>query len=308
MLFITNKIVGGTKKKLRFKASNELSQSLLYCQLHEDETFQEIGSESFMSTLRDNNTREILFYIHGFNNQPYREVFPRARQMTRQLHQAGLFDIEIVPIIWPCDDDYGIIKDYWDDQDSAEESGRFFSRAISKLMAWQTDNQDRPCLKRMHVMAHSMGARVLLKTLSHWAKMFGGNGVPYLFKNIFLMAADISNNALERNAEGRLICSAAQRVLCYHANDDLAMPASKIANVKNGVFTRRIGHTGPESLKDTPENVYAINCDSFNTRFDFPQGHCYFLDQDQQNSPAFQHVVDVLKQPAKTLANRRIVL
>jgi hypothetical protein len=152
-----------------------------------------------------------------------------------------------------------------------------------------------------------MGARVLMKCLSYWACRYGGGGVPYLFKNIFLMASDIPNESLEKSKEGIFITNAAQRVICYYANDDLSMPASKVANIKNNVFSRRIGHTGPEDMSKVPQNVYAVNCDSFNNKFD-KKGHSYFLDLKDKKSPAFQHLIKVIKAKKPQLGEREIEL
>lgn len=309
MYFITNKRVLDTGGgKFVFEASNELSQSLRYCKMLDDHHFEEIGSIAFMSEVMNSVESEIMFYIHGFSNQPYDHVFPRAKQIHAQLSDASLNQIKVIPIIWPCDNDFGIIKDYWDDQESAESSGQYLSRAISKLVSWQDSNLDQPCMKRMHVLAHSMGARVLMKCLSHWAKKFGGGGVPYLFKNVFLMASDIPNHALQPDEEGIHIARSAQRVICYYANDDFSMPASKIANTRNAVFSRRIGHTGPEDQSKTPLNVYAVNCDTFNNTFDTPKGHTYFLDKNSVKSPAFQHIVQVLKTRTPKLGSRNVEL
>jgi esterase/lipase superfamily enzyme len=308
MYFITNKTVEVSGENLKFQESNEISQSLRYCMMIQKEEFKEIGSKSFMKTLMNAPEKEILFYVHGFNNQPYSDVFPRAKSMQNQLNDAKLDRIMVVPIIWPCDNDFGIIKDYWDDQDSAEETGRVFARAISKLIGWQDENQSNPCMKRMHVFAHSMGGRVLVHCLHHWANNFGGGGVPYLFKNVFLMASDIPNESLEANEQGKYIPESAQRVISYYANDDFSMPASKISNMRNKVFSRRIGHTGPKDMTKVPDNVYAVNCDSFNNKFDTPKGHSYFIDKKDMKSPAFQHVIKTLRARNHDLGKRKIVL
>jgi len=308
MYFITNKTLLRSNGNCTFEESNEMSQSLRYCKMVNDTEFQEIQSKPFMKALMEAEEKEILFYIHGFNNQPYDDIFPRAKAMQKQLNEANLNSIKVVPIIWPCDNDFGVIKDYWDDQDSAEQTGKIFSRSISKLIGWQEENISNPCMKRMHVFAHSMGARVLVQCLKNWANKFGGGGVPYLFKNVFLMASDIPNESLERGEDGEHIPQSAQRVISYYANDDFAMPASKISNVRNMVFSRRIGHTGPEDMSKVPDNVYSVNCDSFNNEFDSPKGHSYFVDIEEEKSPAFQHVIKVLKTKQQDLGDRKQVI
>jgi esterase/lipase superfamily enzyme len=294
--FITNRVLTGTGSAEKFVETNAACQNLSFCKTGPNKTVDVLGSAELFKALRDSDqSKEFLLYPHGFNNQPWDDIFPNAKKMQAQLESAGLGHVTVVPIVWPCDNDYGIIKDYWDDQESAEFSGRFFARAIGKLMKWQTENDQLPCMKRIHIIAHSMGARVLLKAMNHFASLFGRGGVPYLFKNCFLMAADIPNECLGKGEEGEYICQASQRVICYYANDDMAMPASKISNVKNMVFSRRMGHTGPEDWSALPENkVFAVNCDSFNGKLDF-KGHTYFMDNEEMRSPAFEHMTEMIK-------------
>ena len=79
--------------------------------------------------------------------------------------------VEVVPIIWPCDNDLGIIKDYWDDQKSADQSAFAFARVFEMFMNWiQNNDKQAPCLKRINILAHSMGNRVLRETLNIWNK------------------------------------------------------------------------------------------------------------------------------------------
>jgi len=306
MYFITNRELEQQGEFLDFTTSNKLSQDLKFCRLHKKGKVEEIFSEPLMQKLKDDKIKtEIFFYIHGFNNQPYDHIFPRAKAIQKQLKNAGLSHILVVPVIWPCDNDFGVIKDYWDDQESAMHSGMFFSRVISKFVQWQEKNSDDPCMKRMHLIAHSMGARVLMYAMHDWATKRGG--VPYMFKNIFLMASDIPNESLEKNEMGFHITQAAQRVISYYANDDFAMPASKIANTKNAIFSRRIGHTGPEDMNKVPANVYAVNCDSFNNFFD-KKGHSYFTDKGKTKNPAFQHIVSCINEKRVRLPEREAEL
>ncbi len=83
-------------------------------------------------------------------------------------------EVLVIPIIWPCENDLGVVKDYWDDQKSADQSAFAFARMFQKFMAWRSsadsNPEDDPCLKRINVLAHSMGNRVLRETLSNWHK------------------------------------------------------------------------------------------------------------------------------------------
>jgi len=183
-------------------------------------------------------------------------------------------------LIWPCDNDRGIIKDYWDDQKSADASAYSFARVLDKFLAWRNSEkynpQADPCLKRINVLAHSMGNRVLRETLAAWDEYDLANGVPLIFRNTFLVAADLVNESLEQGQRGELISHASRNVTVYFASDDLALRASKASNLKNKVASRRLGHTGPENMELTPANVYAVDCDDVNNAYDKPKGHSYF--------------------------------
>lgn len=279
MLLITNRLLDPTHH--RFAQTNQLSQSLLYCKHHNGQT-HEIGSDTWMEELFSSNAQRVLLYVHGFSNQPEEHVIQNTLKMQTMLENSQPSCI-VIPIIWPCDNDFGIIKDYWDDQLSAELSGYVFARALGKLINWQQKHS--PCYRKISVLAHSMGNRVLLKSLSAFAEEFGHQGVPLIFDEIFLMAADIANNALEEDQEGRWILEAANQVVCFYAKDDFAMPASKVMNIPQRSYTRRLGQTGP---KHPIARIELIDCSSFNQKLDNPKGHTYFLDE---ASPAWQRVV-----------------
>ena len=135
-----------------------------------------------------------------------------------------------------------------------------------------------------------MGNRVLRGALERWAHDY--DPVPGVFRNIFMIAADVVNETLEPCESGRYISAACRNVTVYFANDDLALRASKVANLKSKVVSRRLGHTGPEDMAKVAGNVYAIDCDDFNNTVASPTGHAYFLnDEAGQKSPVFHHIM-----------------
>lgn len=303
MLFVTNREPRGsirTRKGRPFRFDlriNAPSNSIYCCQRTGPESYRELGSQNWLSELQHSPYAQVLFFIHGFSNLPEASVFPRALALQRLCDQRAPQLIQVVPVIWPCDDDPGIVKDYWDDQKSADMSGYAFARALEFFMHWRNQQSEHePCTKRINVLAHSMGNRVLRQTLACWNRYDLANGVPLLFRNSFLMAADIVNESLEEHQDGRLISQASRNVVVYFASDDLALRASKVSNLKNKVASRRLGHTGPESLDKVASNVYAIDCDNFNTRYDPPKGHSYFT-EDETGAPGvvFAHMLHAMQ-------------
>jgi esterase/lipase superfamily enzyme len=222
-------------------------------------------------------------------------------------------EVLVIPMIWPCDADQGMIQDYFDDQMAADASGYAFARVFEKFIGWRDDNTplSKPCLMRINILAHSMGNRVLRSTFDNVVHYYRPNGMPLVFRNIFMVAPDLVNESLQPDREGRYICDAARNVAIYYASDDLALRASKVANVKNDIASRRLGHTGPEDMSKTPKNVYAIDCDDFNSRYD-PMGHTYFV-TDNLGNPGlvFKHIWEALRTgriPMETPEARTLIL
>lgn len=306
MLFITNRFPKGsilTKPGRKFEfdlKNNAPGNSVFFCKRDANGSITEVGGMNFLSELKLSKYRQILLYIHGFSNLPD-DVFKAASEFQNLCDKKDLEEVLVVPVIWPCDNDLGIVKDYWDDQKSADGSALSLSRALSRFIEWRESNLNSPdtdpCLKRINVLAHSMGNRVLRETLSAWDKYDLADGVPLIFRNTFLIAADIENESIHRTERAKLICDASRNVVVYFASDDLALRSSKAANLKNKIASRRLGHTGPENMEMTPSNVYVVDCDDVNNIYDNPTGHSYFRSGKVKGKPGlvFEHIYNCLK-------------
>lgn len=302
MLFITNRFPKGSIKtqvnrKFEFDLKNNApSNSVFFCRRDKKHnSITEVGGLNFLTELKMSEYRQILLFIHGFSNLPS-DVFKAADELQDLCDCKSEKETLVVPVIWPCDKDLGIVKDYWDDQKSADGSAPSFSRALCRFLEWRNSNindpKTDPCLKRINVLAHSMGNRVLRETLCQWDKYDLANGVPLIFRNTFLVAADIENESIHRNEKGKLICDASRNVVVYFASDDLALRSSKAANLKNKIASRRLGHSGPENMDLTPNNVYIVDCDDINNSYDYPKGHTYFRSGREPHKPGlvFDHI------------------
>jgi esterase/lipase superfamily enzyme len=301
MLFITNRMPTVNTEPafnpdFQFDlANNSSSRAFFCCRRKKKSSYEEIGSMALLSELKESKYRQLLVYIHGFSNMP-ETVFENVQEFQALCDKAKKNEVLAVPLIWPCDNDLGMVKDYWDDQKSADQSGYAIARMMQKFMEWRCSpdfNPDaNPCLKRINILAHSMGNRVLRNTLELWRRYDQPSGLPLLFRNTFLVAADILNESVHKGQSGELIGHASRNVVVYFASDDLALRASKVANVRNGEASRRLGHTGPEDMDLTPKNVYAIDCDDVNSLYDPPKGHSYFRSGAKKGQPGvvFDHI------------------
>ncbi|ADW18654.1 protein of unknown function DUF900 hydrolase family protein [Desulfobulbus propionicus DSM 2032] len=306
MFFITNRFPKGsiqTKVGRKFDfdlRNNAPSNSVFFCRRDQDGQITEVGGLNFMTALKQSPYRQLLLYIHGFSNLP-EDVFGAAMEFQQLCDQKSAREVLVVPVIWPCDNDLGIVKDYWDDQKSADSSASSFARALCRFIEWRNSNlndpDSDPCLKRINVLAHSMGNRVLRETLAAWDRYDLADGVPLIFRNTFLVAADIENESIHRSERGKLICDASRNVVVYFASDDMALRSSKAANLKNKIASRRLGHSGPENMELTPKNVYIVDCDDINNSYDHPKGHSYFRSGRTPGKPGvvFDHIFECLR-------------
>lgn len=305
MFFITNRMptvntspVLNVNFQFNLK-DNSAGHEFFCCRRKRKNTYEEVGSKGLLSLIKESEYRQILLYIHGFSNLP-EDVFENAAELQELCNLKKDKEVLVLPVVWPCDNNAGIIKDYWDDQKSADQSSFSLSRMLQKFMEWRNSNEsnpeDDPCLKRINVLAHSMGNRVFRQTLSNWCKYDQPQGLPLLFRNTFMVAADILNESLHKGQDGELISHASRNVVVYYASDDMALRASKVANLKNSEASRRLGHSGPEDMDLTPKNVYAIDCDDVNTLYDPPKGHSYFRSGEKKGNPGvvFEHIFHTL--------------
>lgn len=305
MLFITSRLPTVNtepelNKNFQFNlGDNSSGRELFCCKRLKKDHYEEIGSKNLMQAIKESKYRQVLIYIHGFSNLP-EAVFKDAEELQLLCNKKKADEVLILPIIWPCDNDLGIVKDYWDDQKSADQSSFAFARMLQKFMEWRNSPEynlkNNHCLKRINVLAHSMGNRVFRQTLVNWRKYDQPQGLPLLFRNSFLVAADILNESLHKGESGELISHASRNVVVYYASDDLALRASKVSNLKNAEASRRLGHSGPEDMEQTPKNVYALDCDDVNTIYDPPVGHSYFKSGKKKNEPGvvFDHIFETI--------------
>ncbi|BBM66885.1 hypothetical protein VA249_35310 [Vibrio alfacsensis] len=319
MLFITNRTPKQSARSKRgrhisFDSNNvSVSQNLYFCERNGQDDYVEIMSEHFFGRLKSlPDDTQLLFYIHGFNNNMEGDIFENAEKLQQLMDDESPSLVQVIPLIWPCDDDHAvaIIDDYWDDQEAADFSGPAFARLLGKFDTWRRDElqQKEPCYKRINVLAHSMGNRVMKNALQEWARKYAAGNMPQLFRNVFMIAADVENEVLEKNEDGRFIVDSGRNILVYFANDDFAMPASKIANIKNKTLSRRLGMTGPEDLSKLPSKVYEVDCDDFNNQFDI-KGHTYFLENGKgEVSPIIKHMASAIKTGRVTPNTRSTVL
>lgn len=330
MLFITNRVLQqgnaspppGITREIDFHLQdNNALQSIFFCERESVGKYHEIGSQTFLDRLATTQAEQILLLVHGFANLPEDAIFQRAEKLQSLFDGRRKKLVEVVPIVWPCrssnfSPDPRVVGDYFTDQQAADASGHAFSRALMRLLDWQSKNIDAgiPCLKRVNLLAHSMGNRVLLESFRLLCESLLRQNPPMLLRHTFLVAADVVNESLESGHPGQYVSFASASVTTYYSSSDMALRASKVTNVANRIASRRLGHTGPEDLAQVPHNVFAVDCGAFSNDYD-PFGHTYFLSVDDKKPKAapgecFKHIADTIESgvvPQVALQDPRLV-
>jgi len=291
MLFATNRVLNegptprnpdrswAIPRQVSFNLdNNQAEQSIYFCDRASQNNYREIGHEEFFDGLDSSIATEIIFYIHGYSNLPEKSIFPKTQELQQLFDLSSGKKVLVVPLIWPCDNDFGAIQDYFDDQKAADASDMSFMRFFEMLLDWlkqrlSPPNSNTPFNKKLHILTHSMGARVLMGATNRAVDYYQLNGLPQVFNYIFLSAPDIVNEAFEPNKRGQWIPTAANNVVVYHASDDWALRASIAANAFS---SKRLGQRGPEDINKVPSNVFALDCSDFNQKYDTFIGHGYF--------------------------------
>lgn len=263
-------------------SANEITQDqLILGKLIDSKKVLPQKINTWLAELTDCPNKHIIFYLHGFNNPPYKKVVRRVRNIQAQVKKSGIDSFVVVPIFWPTQQDSMPVNNYYQDQQWADLTAQLIHKYLLPLTEKITNHS-------IHFIAHSMGARVLLNSLknTHYRH----------FSQLFLIAPDVVNEILEVGQPGEIFSQSFKQVTLFYANDDLALTTSVIANVANKVLSRRLGQSGPENIDLLPENVTAIDCSDINYSTDSVKGHSYFVSKHKEITPVIKTICDVIMQ------------
>ena len=174
---------------------------------------------------------------------------------------------------WPANGETIPFASYISDRQDAAKSGQAIARLFFRLCDFFTEeartarieerNGDKSahaaCTGRLHLLAHSMGNWALRNALQVIIERRGWDRLPAIFDNIFLMAADEDEDALEDRLKLGLLPRLGNAVHVYHSKDDQALMISDVTKLNPD----RLGHNGPVDMDRTDDKVVTIDCRHF---------------------------------------------
>lgn len=195
--------------------------------------------ESTITKYPESVQQDVFVYVHGFNNS-MDFVLRRFAQLMFDIRFTG------VPIayVWPS---RVKTSGYDEDEEIAAKSSGPLGEFLVELVR---RNQARQWPGKIHLMAHSMGNRILLNALHERRAEWKGDKP---FANIILVAPDIDAQDFTPLAPSAL--SFAKRVTHYHCREDRALQASRVLHIN-----KRLGEA-PIFIEGI-DNVNAVNANT----------------------------------------------
>jgi len=228
-----------------FWSSTELSDAdeIRDVNLNDDLLGTPIANNVFLQQINGN---KILLLIHGYNNEEddvvraYNIIEGNVDSLLRRDDGTPLYDL-IVGYTWPGGDD-GL--DYF----AAKRRASAVAPRVYRLLEALRRNG-----ATIDIMGHSIGCRVSLSALQ------GRLYLPDMIRNLYLTAAAVDNESIEKDEEYWSSVSACRNLFVFHSkNDDVLNVSYRVAELDEA-----LGYSGPENPADIIQNaphVKVINC------------------------------------------------
>jgi esterase/lipase superfamily enzyme len=166
--------------------------------------------DSFFSALDEHmasdERRQAFVFVHGFN-----VTFAEAARRTAQIAYDLKFEGAPIMYSWPS---AGSLTAYLRDREIAAVSAQQLATLLAELPI-------RTGAETVHVIAHSMGNRVLTAALGNLAESRPA-GSPPLFEELVLAAPDVDSRTFQREL-AEVVIGSAERVTIYTSARDRAL-------------------------------------------------------------------------------------
>ena len=214
--------------------------------------------------------KEVVFYIHGYNN-----TFEDAVTALAELSHFGGREAIPVAYTWPAGRP-GWLRGYVYDRESSEFTVHHLKESIRMVSGW-------PEVERIHIVAHSRGTDIALSAVRElfidaWARGISPKE-EFRIENLVLIAPDLDTQVLDQRILGAHINAGVSKLVVYTSPDDKALGfAELLFSSPRG----RVGKFNVSELTEAEKNImerYAwnetINVINFSGESD-RYGHSYF--------------------------------
>ncbi|QXU51133.1 alpha/beta hydrolase [Chryseobacterium sp. D764] len=243
-----------------------------------------------MSSTKDRS--DVLIFIHGYLYD-FDDELKAILDLKKIFIDNPASPVEhILFVSWPASGSI-IPLSYFDDKASSINSGTSLMRLFYFYTQFLKDifsNRDlAPCNQRIHIMAHSLGNRVLQSMLYSLKR----ENILRVIDQVLLLNADVSYKVFEDSEDSyNKLPLLANRISIYLNRQDTVLGISQFT--KN-ILTPRLGKNGPSDLTHYKDIVSIIDCtfvkDDILNSFKYEVGnHWGYLSSSQVQSDIFQNL------------------
>ncbi len=222
--------------------------------------------ETFYAEMRESTgvapQKELLMFVHGFN-VPYADAMRRTGQISYDLGFGGVSFC----YSWPSQGD---VTKYPVDKENSEWTTPHLAKVLNDL---QKETQ----FEKVHIIAHSMGTRVL----SYALRSAQDAGFNLRLNNVILAAPDIDADIFKEQILPK-IKGSTQRLTMYASSGDQALNLSMRFN-----GSRRLGLSG-DGLVVVPDLMDTVDASGIDTSL---IGHSYYGSQGPVVQDLFKLVI-----------------
>ncbi|ASW72875.1 hypothetical protein IQ37_05675 [Chryseobacterium piperi] len=238
---------------------------------------------------------DVLIFIHG-----YAYDFDDELKAIIDLKKLFIDNQEspvehILFVSWPASSSL-VPLTYFDDKASSINSGTSLMRLFYFYTQFLKDifsNRDlAPCNQRIHIMAHSLGNRVLQSMLYSLKR----DNIVRVIDQVLLLNADVTYKVFEDSEDSfNKLPLLANRVSIYLNRKDAVLGISQFT--KN-ILTPRLGKNGPSDIQKFTDIVSIIDCtfieNDLKNSLKFEIGnHWGYLSSSQVQNDIFQNLTGI---------------
>jgi esterase/lipase superfamily enzyme len=246
-----------------------------------------------MSSTKDRS--DVLIFIHGYAYD-FDDELNAILDLKKLFIDNPASPVEhILFVSWPASSSI-VPLTYFDDKASSINSGASLMRLFYFYTQFLKDifsNRDLvPCNQRIHIMAHSMGNRVLQSMLYSLKR----ENILRIIDQVLLLNSDVSYKVFEDSEDSfNKLPLLANRISIYLNRKDLILGISQFT--KN-ILTPRLGKNGPSNIEPFKDIVSVIDCtfveDDLLDTFKFEVGnHWGYLSSSLVQDDIFQNLYGV---------------
>ncbi|ANF51777.1 hypothetical protein A0O34_15245 [Chryseobacterium glaciei] len=269
-------------KKSTLTANNLGGSQRMFYELYKD-----------MSSTKDRS--DVLIFIHGYAYD-FDDELKAIVDLKKLFIDNPASPIQhILFVSWPASSSI-VPMTYFDDKASSINSGASLMRLFYFYTQFLKDifsNRDLvPCNQRIHLMAHSMGNRVLQSMLYSLKK----ENILRVIDQVLLLNSDVTYKVFEDSEDSfNKLPLLANRISIYLNRKDTILGISQFT--KN-ILTPRLGKNGPSDIQKFKDIVSIIDCtfveDDVLSGLKYDIGnHWGYLSSSQVQNDIFQNLYGV---------------